>query len=92
MFPVFQNLHPTSSFEPIVNQDSYVFKTEKIPKEEHPNNQPRIGKLTVEERLVKVRRYIEKRNKRKWLKKVSYDCRKHVADNRLRIKGRFVKN
>lgn len=26
------------------------------------------------------------------MKKVSYVCRKDVADNRLRIKGRFVKN
>jgi hypothetical protein len=69
-----------------------VFNIEKVPKDEHPSNQPRIGKLTLDERLVKVRRYIEKRYRRKWLKKVSYDCRKTVADNRLRIKGRFVKN
>lgn len=27
---------------------------------------------------------------RKWRKKVSYDCRKKVADSRLRIKGKFV--
>ncbi len=27
---------------------------------------------------------------RKWKKKVSYDCRKKVADSRLRIKGKFV--
>ena len=47
-----------------------VFNIEKVPKDEHPSNQPRIGKLTLDERLVKVRRYIEKRYRRKWLKKV----------------------
>lgn len=26
-----------------------------------------------------------------WKKKVSYDCRKVVADNRERVNGRFVK-
>lgn len=30
------------------------------------------------------------RKKRIWRKKVSYDCRKKVADGRLRIKGKFV--
>lgn len=30
------------------------------------------------------------RKLRKWRKKVSYDCRKKVADSRLRIKGKFV--
>jgi len=30
------------------------------------------------------------RKKRIWKKKINYDCRKKVADNRLRIKGKFV--
>ena len=30
------------------------------------------------------------RKRRIWKKKVSYDCRKKVADGRLRIKGKFV--
>lgn len=30
------------------------------------------------------------RKRRIWRKKVSYDCRKKVADGRLRIKGKFV--
>jgi len=30
------------------------------------------------------------RKRRIWKKKINYDCRKKVADNRLRIKGKFV--
>lgn len=50
----------------------------------------KIGYLTVSERKEKIKHYLEKRKRRIWKKKVSYDCRKKVADKRLRIKGRFV--
>lgn len=33
---------------------------------------------------------MEKKRRRVWRKKVNYDCRKKVADGRLRIKGKFV--
>lgn len=49
-----------------------------------------IGTLTLNERREKIQRYLEKRKKRSWNKKIAYDCRKRVADNRMRIKGRFV--
>jgi hypothetical protein len=35
-------------------------------------------------------RFLEKRKRRNWNRKVYYDCRKKVADSRLRIKGRFI--
>ena len=35
-------------------------------------------------------RYCLFRKRRIWKKKINYDCRKKVADNRLRIKGKFV--
>lgn len=50
----------------------------------------KIGTLTLEERRIKIEKYLEKRKRRSWNKRVNYDCRKKVADNRLRIKGRFV--
>lgn len=50
----------------------------------------KIGPLTVEERQAKIDKYLQKRKQRSWNKKISYDCRKRVADGRLRIRGRFV--
>ena len=49
-----------------------------------------VGTLTIQERIKKIEKYLEKKKKRTWKKKIHYDCRKKVADNRLRIKGRFV--
>ena len=50
----------------------------------------RVGCLSVEERRAKLDKYKEKRKRRSFAKRISYDCRKKVADKRLRIKGRFV--
>lgn len=50
----------------------------------------KIGTLTIEERKVKVQKYKEKRGKRTWIKKISHESRKRVANSRLRVKGRFV--
>lgn len=49
-----------------------------------------IGPISAEERRKKIARFLEKRRKRTWGKKIFYDCRKRVADHRLRVKGRFV--
>lgn len=37
-----------------------------------------------------MERYLKKRKNRNWNKKISYKCRKEVADSRLRVKGRFI--
>jgi len=44
-----------------------------------------------EGRAVKIDRYLQKKQRRIWGRKIFYDCRKVVADNRERINGRFVK-
>jgi len=59
------------------------------PKKERPRNSY-IGTLTYQERRAKIKKFLQKRKFRKWTKKINYDCRKKVADSRLRVKGRFV--
>lgn len=44
----------------------------------------------MEERSQKVKRYLQKKMRRKWNKKINYHSRKKVADTRPRFKGRFV--
>lgn len=46
--------------------------------------------ITRQERDRKILRYLEKKRKRVYSKRISYDCRKRVADNRQRVKGRFI--
>jgi len=50
-----------------------------------------IGAYSPEQRKSRIARFIEKRSRRVWTKKVKYDVRKNFADSRLRVKGRFVK-
>jgi len=49
-----------------------------------------IGRLTKTERAAKVKKYLEKKRRRKWNKQVNYESRKKVADTRPRYKGRFL--
>jgi hypothetical protein len=56
-----------------------------------PLGSPRIGIYSLEERRERVARFLEKRQKRVWTRKVKYDVRKNFADSRIRFKGRFVK-
>lgn len=51
----------------------------------------KIGAYSPKSRKLRVQRFLEKRQKRVWTKKVKYDVRKNFADSRLRVKGRFVK-
>lgn len=50
----------------------------------------KIGTISAEERRLKVQRFLEKRKRRVFKKRISYACRKRVADSRVRVKGRFV--
>ena len=44
-----------------------------------------------EKRRDKIERYLAKKKRRVWMPKISYNCRKVVADKRERKNGRFVK-
>jgi hypothetical protein len=50
-----------------------------------------IGAYSPESRRQRIAKFLEKRSRRVWTKKVKYDVRKNFADSRLRVKGRFVK-
>jgi len=50
-----------------------------------------IGAYPTQRRMLRIERFITKRRERVWEKVVKYDVRKSFADQRLRVKGRFVK-
>eukprot|EP00252_Welwitschia_mirabilis_P026411 TRINITY_DN8676_c0_g1_i1.p1 TRINITY_DN8676_c0_g1~~TRINITY_DN8676_c0_g1_i1.p1 ORF type:complete len:106 (-),score=22.73 TRINITY_DN8676_c0_g1_i1:460-777(-) len=50
----------------------------------------RIGQYTVEERKERIQRYRMKRNERNFRRKIKYACRKNLADNQPRVRGRFA--
>lgn len=50
----------------------------------------KLGPLTLLERQQKILRFIAKKSQKSLAKKFTYECRKQVAEKRLRIKGRFV--
>lgn len=54
------------------------------------NGSKMIGKLTVEERKARIAKFLDKRTRRRWGKKVEYECRKKLAVQRVRVHGRFA--
>lgn len=69
------------------------FEAQTLPSSPKPTfvySNSKIGTLSQEERRSKVQKFLEKRKRRNFKKKISYMCRKKVADQRIRVKGRFV--
>ncbi|XP_010909226.1 uncharacterized protein [Elaeis guineensis] len=54
--------------------------------------QGRVGRYNSEERKEKIEKYRSKRNQRNFHKKITYACRKTLADSRPRVRGRFARN
>ncbi|KAK2984558.1 hypothetical protein RJ640_018936, partial [Escallonia rubra] len=52
----------------------------------------KVGRYSAEERKERIHRYRAKRNQRNFNKTIKYACRKTLADNRPRIRGRFARN
>ena len=55
------------------------------------NRNGHVGIYNAQQRAAILSRFHKKRLARKWKKKIRYDCRKDLADKRVRVKGRFVK-
>ncbi|KAK7318201.1 hypothetical protein RJT34_02900 [Clitoria ternatea] len=52
----------------------------------------KVGRYNAEERKERISKYRAKRTQRNFNKTIKYACRKTLADNRPRIRGRFARN
>ncbi|XP_038874875.1 uncharacterized protein LOC120067375 [Benincasa hispida] len=52
----------------------------------------KVGRYSAEERKERILKYRAKRTQRNFNKTIKYACRKTLADNRPRIRGRFARN
>ena len=50
-----------------------------------------IGAYSPKSRREKIKKFLDKRSRRNWTRKVKYEVRKKFADSRKRIRGRFIK-
>lgn len=75
-----------SLFRSLYNQDGTLCDTASIPL----GGRGYIGAYSPEARRERIERFLAKRDKRVWTKKVKYDVRKNFADSRLRVKVRHT--
>ncbi|CAH8385791.1 unnamed protein product [Eruca vesicaria subsp. sativa] len=52
----------------------------------------KVGRYSAQERQEKISKYKAKRTQRNFTKTIKYACRKTLADNRPRVRGRFARN
>lgn len=91
MMPISMDyFHSFFGSDPLGQGKMQIPMMQTLPRPMLYQNTKKIGTLSFEERRTKVYRFLEKRKCRNFSKKVSYNCRKRVADNRIRVKGRFI--
>ncbi|CAN6442406.1 unnamed protein product [Victoria cruziana] len=56
------------------------------------NGMQKVARYNAEEKKERIQRYRSKRNQRNFNKKITYACRKTLANSRPRVRGRFVRN
>jgi hypothetical protein len=71
------------------NESAGALSEGMVGSEGHPPGY--IPVLSKDQRAAKVARYLEKRRKQKYCKKIRYEYRQKLADRRIRYQGRFVK-
>ncbi|KAF4324021.1 hypothetical protein BBO99_00002532 [Phytophthora kernoviae] len=83
----------TGSSTPSVSTDSLlsVLNTDMTTPKSSQSSGKKIGSYSPEARKLRLQKFHEKRKNRTWKKSIKYDCRKKLADDRPRIKGRFVR-
>lgn len=92
--PAIQKSHSTSTISSTTRHStscSILCNSNLSAINKHPKK-PVIGKLTPEERRLKILRYRQKRSKRVFDRGVTYQCRKTLADRRPRVRGRFARS
>ena len=91
--PAFGALGAGAEFALTGGLDDMTMDLDKLPHLTHAeyNKGGRIGIYTPKQRQQLLARWRAKRLRRTWRKKIRYNCRKNLADTRVRVKGRFVK-
>ncbi|KAL5766173.1 hypothetical protein ACOSP7_016790 [Xanthoceras sorbifolium] len=70
--------------------ENWAIQNNEMPSVEDTNT--KVGRYSVEERKDRIFRYLKKKNKRNFKKTIKYECRKTLADRRVRVRGRFARN
>ncbi|KAJ3680845.1 hypothetical protein LUZ60_015334 [Juncus effusus] len=75
-----------------MNNGSQVSGENSNSNQEMINGTGKVVRYSAEERKERIEKYRSKRNHRNFQKKITYACRKTLADSRPRVKGRFARN